>query len=142
MNSMRSAHVTHSDSCSAISREPLCVLGTIAAAPRPAVDQLARQAGRVLKYLYGITGGNPLFVTEALAADADTVPITVRDAVLARAVRLSPAARQIAELVSIVPGKTEAALLKQAGCLDETGIESCLSIGMVRDEDGIVLPSA
>jgi len=114
----------------AVRRAPLPPLS------RPAVDQLARQAGRVLKDLYGITGGNPLFVTEALAADADSVPITVRDAVLARALRLSPTARQIAELVSIVPGRTEAALLKQAGCLDEAGIESCLSIGMVRGEDG------
>jgi DNA-binding CsgD family transcriptional regulator/tetratricopeptide (TPR) repeat protein len=114
----------------AVRRAPLPALS------RPAVDQLAQQAGRVLKDLYGITGGNPLFVTEALAADADSVPITVRDAVLTRAARLSPIARRIAELVSIVPGKAEAALLKQAGCLDEAGIESCLSIGMVRGEDG------
>jgi DNA-binding CsgD family transcriptional regulator/tetratricopeptide (TPR) repeat protein len=103
---------------------------------RPAVEQLARQAGRPLKDLYGITGGNPLFVTEALAGAADSVPVTVRDAVLARAARLSPAAREIAELVSVIPGKTEVWLLEQADCLDEAGIEGCLSIGMVRGEDG------
>jgi len=33
-------------------------------------------------------------------------------------------------------GKTELWLLEQGACLDETGIEGCLSIGMVRDEDG------
>jgi DNA-binding CsgD family transcriptional regulator/tetratricopeptide (TPR) repeat protein len=103
---------------------------------RPAVEQLARQAGRPLKDLYGITGGNPLFVTEALAGAADSVPVTVSDAVLARAARLSPAARDIAELVSVIPGKTELWLLEQADCLNEAGIESCLSIGMVRGEDG------
>src|SRR5262249_2326703 len=103
---------------------------------QPAVEKLALQAGREIQDLYGITGGNPLFVTEALAADADRVPVSVRDAVLARALRLSPAARQIAELVSVVPGKAESWVLKGAGCLDEAGIESCLSIGMVRDEDG------
>jgi DNA-binding CsgD family transcriptional regulator/tetratricopeptide (TPR) repeat protein len=103
---------------------------------KPAVEQLAQQAGRPLRDLYGITGGNPLFVTEALAGTADSVPVTVRDAVLARAIRLSPNARAIAELVSVVPGKTEAWLLEQAGCLDESGIESCLSIGMIRAEDG------
>jgi DNA-binding CsgD family transcriptional regulator len=102
----------------------------------PAVTQLANQAGRSSKGLYRITGGNPLFVTEVLAAVADTVPATVRDAVLARAVRLSPAAREIAELVCVVPGKTEPWLLEQAGRLDEAGIESCLSVGMVRDEQG------
>ncbi len=101
-----------------------------------AVEQLARQAGRPSRDLYGITCGNPLFVTEALAADADCVPITVRDAVLTRAARLSAVARQIAELVSVVPGKAEAWLLNKAVSLDEAGIESCLSIGMLRGSDG------
>jgi DNA-binding CsgD family transcriptional regulator/tetratricopeptide (TPR) repeat protein len=101
-----------------------------------AVTQLAVQAGRPSKGLYRVTGGNPLFVSEVLAAVSDAVPTTVRDAVLARAVRLSPPAREIAELVCVVPGKTEPWLLEQAGRLDEAGIESCLSIGMVRDEQG------
>ncbi len=103
---------------------------------KPAVEQLAKQAGRPLRDLYGITGGNPLLVTEVLAGTADSVPVTVRDAVLARAIRLSASAREIAELVSVVPGKAEVWLLEQAGCLDEPGIESCLSIGMLRGEDG------
>jgi DNA-binding CsgD family transcriptional regulator len=101
-----------------------------------AVAQLANRAERPSKGLHSITGGNPLFVTEVLAAVADTVPPTVRDAVLARAVRLSPAAREIAELVCVVPGKTELWLLEQAARLDEAGLEGCLSIGMVRHEDG------
>ena len=70
-----------------------------------AVAQLASRAERPSKGLHGLTGGNPLFVTEVLAAAADTVPATVRDAVVARAARLSPAAREIAELVCAVPGK-------------------------------------
>jgi hypothetical protein len=77
-----------------------------------------------------------LLVTEVLAGTADSVPVTVRDAVLARAIRLSASAREIAELVSVIPGKAEVWLLEQAGCLDESGIESCLSIGMLRGEDG------
>jgi DNA-binding CsgD family transcriptional regulator/tetratricopeptide (TPR) repeat protein len=102
----------------------------------PAVAQLATRAGRPSKGLHGITGGNPLFVTEVLAGATDTVPVTVRDAVLARAARLSPAAREIAELVCVVPGKAESWFLQQAPQPDEAGIEGCLSIGMVRDEDG------
>jgi DNA-binding CsgD family transcriptional regulator/tetratricopeptide (TPR) repeat protein len=101
-----------------------------------AVAQLARRAERPSKGLHILTGGNPLFVTEVLAAAADTVPATVRDAVLARAVRLPQVAREIAELVCVVPGKTEIWLLEQAARLDEAGIEGCLSIGMVRHEDG------
>jgi DNA-binding CsgD family transcriptional regulator len=101
-----------------------------------AVAQLARRAGRPSKGLHGITGGNPLFVTEVLAGVADTVPVTVRDAVLSRAVRLSPAAREIAELVCVVPGRTELWLLEQAARPDEADIEGCLSMGMIRDGDG------
>jgi DNA-binding CsgD family transcriptional regulator/tetratricopeptide (TPR) repeat protein len=100
-----------------------------------AVVWLARQAGRPAKGLHSITGGNPLFVTEVLAAAVDTVPVTVRDAVLARAGRLSAAARDIAELVCVVPGKTEPWLLEQAARPDEAGIEGCLSMGMVRYDD-------
>jgi DNA-binding CsgD family transcriptional regulator/tetratricopeptide (TPR) repeat protein len=103
-----------------------------------AVDHLARQAGRPSGDLHSITGGNPLFVTEALAANAETIPVTVRDAVLARALRLSPAAREIAELISVVPLKTEPWLLERAVPVDDAAIESCLSIGMVRHEDGSV----
>jgi DNA-binding CsgD family transcriptional regulator/tetratricopeptide (TPR) repeat protein len=102
----------------------------------PAVAQLARRAGRSSKGLHSITGGNPLFVTEVLAGVTDTVPITVRDAVLARAARLSPSAREIAELVCVVPGKMEPWLLEMAVHPDESDIEGCLSMGMVRDEDG------
>jgi DNA-binding CsgD family transcriptional regulator/tetratricopeptide (TPR) repeat protein len=101
-----------------------------------AVAQLARQAGRPAKGLHGITGGNPLFVTEVLAGIADAVPATVRDAVLSRAARLSPAAREIAELVCVVPGKAEQWLLQEAAKPDEADIEGCLSMGMIRDEGG------
>ena len=101
-----------------------------------AVAQLARQAGRPSKGLHGITGGNPLFVTEVLAAGGATVPPTVRDAVLARAARLTPAARAVAELVCVVPGRTEPWLLEQTAQANEAAIESCLSIGMVRHDEG------
>src|ERR1700676_3062410 len=103
-----------------------------------AVERLARRAGRSSEGLHSATGGSPLFVTEALAAGADCVPATVRDAVLARAARLSSAARDIAELVCVVPGKTEPWLLEQTVGPDNAGIEGCLSIGMVRSEDGSI----
>jgi DNA-binding CsgD family transcriptional regulator/tetratricopeptide (TPR) repeat protein len=103
---------------------------------KSAVAQLARQAGRSPANLHRITGGNPFFVTEALAAVADTVPASVRDAVLARAMRLTPEARKIAELACVVPGRTEAWLLEQTGPVDEAAIEGCMGIGMVRTEDG------
>jgi DNA-binding CsgD family transcriptional regulator/tetratricopeptide (TPR) repeat protein len=109
---------------------------TLSPLTEPAVAQLARQAGRPASGLHRITGGNPFFLTEALATAAGTVPASVRDAVLARTGQLSPASREIAELVCVVPGRTEVWLLEQAGRPDEAGIEGCLGIGMVRHEDG------
>ncbi len=103
-----------------------------------AVTQLANQRGRPVKDLHAITGGNPFLVIEALAAEAGAVPLTVRDAMLARVARLSPAARELAELVSIVPGGTESWLIDAAGRMDDTEIEACLGIGLVRDNEGAV----
>jgi hypothetical protein len=59
-----------------------------------AVTVLAARYGASPAELYGNTRGNPFFVTEVLEASDIGVPPTVRDAVLARAVRLSPAARE------------------------------------------------
>jgi len=109
---------------------------TIAPLSESAVVELAERAGRSGKDLFRITGGNPLFVTEVLASTADTVPATVRDAVLARAARLSQSARDIAEMVAVVPGRTEAWLLEQALHLNEQDIEECGGIGLVRSGDG------
>jgi DNA-binding CsgD family transcriptional regulator/tetratricopeptide (TPR) repeat protein len=101
-----------------------------------AVAQLALKARRPATNLFRITGGNPFFVTEVLAGAGDTVPATVRDAVLARAARLLPAARQVAELTCVVPGRTESWLVEQTARPDEAAIEDCLSVGMVRHRDG------
>ncbi|HEY1565671.1 MAG TPA: AAA family ATPase, partial [Solirubrobacteraceae bacterium] len=85
--------------------------------------------------LYDRTAGNPFFVTEALAADTDGVPGTVRDAVLARAARLSPPARAILDAVAVVPQRSEVWLL-EALVGDELGaLEECLSSGMLRGDD-------
>ena len=71
------------------------------------------------------TGGNPFFVTEALAAPTEDVPTTVRLAVLARAARLEPPARAVLDAVAIVPGRAESWLVmretpasRRAGAID------------------------
>ena len=66
--------------------------------------------------LYEATGGNPFLVTETVAGRGTTV----RDAVLARAARLSLEARRALELVSVVPARTELWLLGDlASAVDE-----------------------
>jgi DNA-binding CsgD family transcriptional regulator len=78
-----------------------------------AVAHLAQAAGRAAGDLYDVTGGNPFYVTEVLAADG-AVPPSVRDAVLGRAARLNAAALAVLDVVAVIPGRTERWLLERA----------------------------
>jgi DNA-binding CsgD family transcriptional regulator len=91
-----------------------------------AVAEMAKNSGLNSALLHEVTGGNPFFVSEALASPGERVPETVRDAVLARMMRCSPAAQDLAALVSISPGKTErwliAAMLGSNGAAIDEGV--------------------
>jgi DNA-binding CsgD family transcriptional regulator len=103
-----------------------------------AVRSLAARYGASPTDLYRKTGGNPFFVTEVLAAGDLSVPPTVRDAVLARAARLSPAARELLEAVAIAPSHTELWLLDTL-VADATGrLEECVAGGMLTVRSGSV----
>ena len=84
--------------------------------------------------LHRATGGNPFFVTEALAAGEQRIPPTVRDAVLARAARLSPDARRLLEVVAITPRRVEPWLLEILAEGDVDSLEECLGSGMLTAE--------
>ncbi|MEU4421914.1 AAA family ATPase, partial [Actinoplanes sp. NPDC024001] len=77
--------------------EPVCRL-RVEPLSREAVGRLAGRGGAAL---HRITGGNPFFVTEVLAGAGEQLPLTVRDAVLSRTARLSPAATAALEAVSV-----------------------------------------
>jgi DNA-binding CsgD family transcriptional regulator len=122
------------------------VLGDLATAPavyrvgvRPlsevAVQRLAAGSGRDAATLYRLTGGNPFFVTEALATEGETVPATVGDAVLARAARLSPEARAVLDVAAVMGSTIDPnLLLSVAGpVLDEA--DECIDRGLLRGTD-------
>jgi ATP/maltotriose-dependent transcriptional regulator MalT len=97
---------------------------------REAVAQLAEPHAIDAEELYRKTGGNPFFVTEALAAGDEEVPHTIRDAVLARSARLSSGARALVEAAAVVTPKAELWLLEAlAGTVDE--LDECLASGML-----------
>ncbi|MFN0185383.1 MAG: AAA family ATPase [Aquabacterium sp.] len=80
---------------------------------RAAVTSIARRAGRPAEGLFEATRGNPFFVTQMLAsADRGALPAAVRDALLARLARLSAAAREVMDLVSLSPVTLEHAVLQ------------------------------
>jgi DNA-binding CsgD family transcriptional regulator/tetratricopeptide (TPR) repeat protein len=100
-----------------------------------AVDELAERAGKRIHELYSVTGGNPFFVTEALASQDQGVPASVSDAVLSRLARLTPAARGVAELISVVPAKAELWLVKESVNPDTAVLEECAEAGILLVDD-------
>jgi len=100
-----------------------------------AVAELAGPHGVDPDELYRVTGGNPFFVTEALAAGHEALPpSTVRDAVLARAARLSAPARELLEAVAVVPPQAELWVLEECAA-DRLGyLEECLASGMLSSQ--------
>jgi DNA-binding CsgD family transcriptional regulator len=101
-----------------------------------AVAELAAPHGVNAEELHARTGGNPFFVTEVLATGGSEVPETIRDAVMARAARLTGAARNLLDAVAIVPQRSELALLEAvAGNESLAALEECLASGMLIAEE-------
>src|SRR5690242_3801197 len=98
-----------------------------------AVRELASGSGLPAPELYRLTGGNPFYVTEALRSGMAEVPPSARDAVLARAARLSGGSREVLDVAALTGTQVEARLLESVtGCppsvLDEL-LESGLLVG-------------
>ncbi|HST24797.1 MAG TPA: AAA family ATPase [Gaiellaceae bacterium] len=103
-----------------------------------AVAELAEPHGVDSADLYEKTGGNPFFVTEALASGRDEVPPTVRDAVLARADRVDPSATAVLEAVAVTPPRTELPLLEALVGPELKGLAESVAAGILVSETGAV----
>ena len=125
------------------------VLGDLATVPgvvrlqleplsREAVAQLASPHGVDAVELHAKTGGNPFFVTEALAGGSSEVPATVRDAVLARTARLGTLARDVLDAAAIVPERAELWLLEAIAPEAIDALDECLASGVLRTEEQAV----
>lgn len=100
-----------------------------------AVLSLAKAAGRDGAAIYRATAGNAFFVTELLSAESETaLPASVRDAVVARAERLSPGARSMLDAVSVFPRRADAwALTGLCGVASAGQLAECVSNGLLDD---------
>ena len=104
-----------------------------------AVEALVAQASSTLDAgaLYRRTGGNPFFVTEVLASGATDAPSTVRDAVLARLGRLSPAARDVLAAAAVLGPGASLPLVCQIARQSVEALDEGVRQGMlVADRDG------
>ncbi|MDQ2942820.1 MAG: AAA family ATPase, partial [Candidatus Dormibacteraeota bacterium] len=103
-----------------------------------AVAELAGVSTVDPQELYQQTGGNPFFVTEVLATGGGGIPHSVRDAVLARAARVSPEARTLLEAVAMVPPRAELWMLEALTPDAFNRLDECISSGMLSaDPSGV-----
>ena len=110
----------------------------LAGLSQSAVATLAGPEGLDAGELYDRTGGNPFFVTEVLAAGTGRIPHTVRDAVLARAAVLGPAASELLDAAAVVPGRAELWLLEKLVPAAPGSLDECQSSGILIVGDGWV----
>jgi DNA-binding CsgD family transcriptional regulator len=106
------------------------------------IDAVAQMSGKNLRdveSLYRATAGNPFYVTEALANSEQTLPHSVRDAVLARLSRLDEAERQVMNVVCVSPGRVARAVVQDVlGPSSVAQISTCLQRGvLVQDGDTV-----
>src|SRR3984957_2125952 len=73
---------------------------------------LAAGCGLEAAALYGLTGGNPFYVTEVVQSGMGQVPPSARDAVLARVARLDTGARDVLDAAALIGARVELGLLE------------------------------
>ncbi len=100
-----------------------------------AIAELARDADRDVDVaaLHRSTDGNPFFVTEVLAARTAAIPATVRDAVAARAGRLTVAARQALDAAAVVGPMAEIGVVMAVSGQSPAAPDECVRSGMLLD---------
>jgi DNA-binding CsgD family transcriptional regulator/tetratricopeptide (TPR) repeat protein len=121
--------LTSSNAVSRLGLEPLT---------RDAVRALAAGSGLDPQALHQRTGGNPFFVSEVLATGGTSLPPTVRDAVLARAARITRSGRRVLEAAAVLGPRFPPALLAEIEAVDDDSFEECLGAGILIRDAGLV----
>jgi len=88
--------------------------------------------------LHSKTGGNPFYVTEILTSPTGGIPPTIRDAVLARAARLSLSAEAVLQAAAIIGMRIEPWLLAEITGAEADFIEECMAVGVLHSQGDVV----
>jgi DNA-binding CsgD family transcriptional regulator len=124
-------------------RQAIGDLATSSELRRVALKPLSEDGVRALaagteldpRVLHRQTGGNPFFVTEAIAARDAAIPASVRDTVLARVMRLPEAARTTLEAAAVIGATVDIPLLETV-VGPALVLAPCLELGILRGEPG------
>jgi DNA-binding CsgD family transcriptional regulator/predicted ATPase len=95
------------------------------------VAEMANGTGIDSDELFRLTNGNPFFISEVLASEGSDLPATVRDAVLARADRLSPDARDLLDAVAVIGSPAESVLVRNVSLAQAASTEECIAQGLL-----------
>ena len=118
------------------------LLGDLATAPsaiRIDLRRLSVAAVRLLsdgkpldpEALYRQTSGNPFFLAEILAHSGSGIPRTVSDCVMARAARLTPAARVVLETIAVLGSRIDHGMLEGIVASEADTIAELRGAGLV-----------
>jgi DNA-binding CsgD family transcriptional regulator len=95
---------------------------------RQAVQKLADEKGYNGENVYSISGGNPFYVNEILASYSRGVPDNVKDSVLSVYNRLEEEAKNVWQLLSVIPEGLEITRLYKIDHFWHEAIGNCIAI--------------
>lgn len=110
----------------------------LTALSKNAVEKLAEKKGYNGEEVYSITGGNPFYVTEILSSYSVGVPDSIKDAILSAYNRTDEKAKQVWDLLSVIPSSFEVKYLEKFEPLFASAIESCLNQQILLIRDGFI----
>jgi DNA-binding CsgD family transcriptional regulator len=123
--------------CAKVSRIELAALSF------SSVATLAAGSGVNAAQLYQVSGGNPFFVTEVLAAgpaamSRKALPRSVSEAVCGRLARLSAKGREVAHAVAVCGPRADIGLLDKICPEARTALHECLGAGVLIADGDLV----
>jgi DNA-binding SARP family transcriptional activator/tetratricopeptide (TPR) repeat protein len=111
---------------------------TLAPLSARAVEVLAAGSRLAPAELFRLTGGNPFYVSEVLQAEMAAVPLSARDAVLARAARLGPEPRELLDVAALTGSRVEVRMLKKVTGCSPAMLDEVLASGLLSGAGGWV----
>ena len=103
-----------------------------------AVQVMAGGSDREAAALCQLTGGNPFYLSQVIAAGMDEIPASARDAVLARAGRLGHCAREVLDAAALTGTRVEFPLLESVTDCPPSAVDEILAAGLLTG-DGVAL---
>ena len=78
-----------------------------------------------------LTGGNPFYLSQVIAAGMDEIPASARDAVLARTARLDGGARAVLDAAALIGTRLEYSLLESVTDCPPSAVDELLAAGLL-----------